>query len=60
MYDDKRKDEIIKHKKYIESNLKTYEHDNGILQKYKWLAKYHNKFCYNSRFYSASEYLVEV
>ncbi len=58
--DDNRGDGMLKHKEYIESNLKIHRGDNRVVQKYNWLLKYHNRFCSNSVHWNDKKYLIAV
>lgn len=53
-----RETEIQSHKRHIESNLVTFKSNDKVCQKYKWLAKYHNRFCRKSGIYNAKTYII--
>jgi hypothetical protein len=38
-------DELEKHKQMVEDRLNQYRDNPCVLQKYQWVAKYHNSFC---------------
>ncbi len=56
--DIQREKEVQNHKQYIESGLVTYKSDGKVLQKYKWLANYHNRFCQRSGIYNDKSYMT--
>lgn len=58
--DDQRVTAVQNHKGHIESNLETYRLNGKVLQKYNWLAKYHNRFCQESGIYNSESYKVEI
>lgn len=41
---------LREHKESIQTGLSKYQADEKIFSKYRWLAEYHNRFCYYSKF----------
>jgi hypothetical protein len=59
--DDSRRAEMLQnHKRGIESNLQKYRDNRSIYDKYEWAARYHNRFCQESRFYNDNVYLISI
>ena len=57
-------DELEKHKQLLEEKLSEYKNKLQILEKYIWVAKYHNFFCnqppyYNDYFVDLSQYQMQ-
>jgi hypothetical protein len=60
---DLRRNSVLAHKVAIEGGLSRHpgEADRRcVLEKYEWLARYHNTFCSHSRHFSRPEFLVNV